>query len=145
LANRFLRKKQESLKFLVCGRRLTDKWERGRSSQTIPMRTQRRSSPDNRPAAIILLIVAFAPVGCVHPNIPSIRYGNEPGPHGSPVILEESCVPETVVGQDPAMLADGYLDSSCGGEVEQDVPEAPWPRFHPLPTRPVLGGAAIGN
>lgn len=29
--------------------------------------------------------------------------------------------------------------SECGGPTPEKIPEVPWPRYHPLPTRPVFG------
>lgn len=40
-----------------------------------------------------------------------------------------------------AGLISGELASHC----QPDTQEAPWPRFHPLPTRPVLGSGPVSN
>lgn len=107
----------------------------------------------------------FFTVGCIHPNVPSVRYGDALYPQNAPVgsgdivgdLIQHSVIDPTInpaVGHtnDPAMVGqeafcggEGLLADELGSHRQPDTPEAPWPRFHPLPTRPVLGGTPIGK
>lgn len=106
---------------------------------------------------LLLAGVLFSQVGCVALNIPSQRFhdatdqggllGHWRGGGGGPVVQQDS-----TAGQ--------FHDSGgiCvdGGQLEVDPfdptldvygypkqPEIPWPRFHPVPSRPILGN--LGN
>lgn len=108
---------------------------------------------DRRPAApwfalgmsIVLLPTLLG--GCVALNIPSVRYddpedrGGLFGPHRK---TDASAVPELT---DVSGLADGRHACTSGSEDLEIAdppkpPEVPWPRFHPLPTRPVFAPLA---
>jgi hypothetical protein len=67
-----------------------------------------------------LAVLMSAPIaGCIHPNIPSVRHGADGSVPVEPV------------------QTDGFFTPPP--ENIEEPPEVPWPRFHPLPTRPVLG------
>jgi hypothetical protein len=102
-------------------------------------------------ATLTLLFPAFFG-GCVAFNIPSVRFddprdrGGILGPHRQtdPEELEmmremaasESCGPGGIGG---GICASQFDEEDIdGGEKPETPPEVPWPRFHPLPTRPVF-------
>ena len=121
------------------------------------------NQPHIRTASQTSLILVFAGLlgGCIHPNLTSIRYGEGHLPpqgnaslemtHHGPESLfrEQSAVPHEMVPayemapkncETANCATEGYLyDPSMDEHNQPDTPEAPWPRFHPLPTRPVLG------
>ena len=99
----------------------------------------------------IASFLAFAQVGCVALNIPSQRH-HDPGDQGGLFgswggdHRSEACR-DPLQGQDACVEGGG---SSCGAatcqscdfegvDPEVKLPEIPWPRFHPVPTRPVFG------
>jgi len=95
----------------------------------------------------------LASCGCVAMNIPSVRY-HDPDDRGG--ILG----PHRPAGaEDVSTQTVGYCDAGCCGDdgewpgvgefapvgggclplgSEKKPPGVPWPRFHPLPTRPVF-------
>lgn len=77
----------------------------------------------------IIVLGLSAVSGCIHPNIPSVRYG----PAGPDLVTPDTVIPEAVTPD----AAGGFF--SPPAEEMEKPPEVPWPRFHPLPTRPVLG------
>jgi len=90
----------------------------------------------------IVLVASLLPIsGCVALNIPSQRFddpadsGGLLGPwHTDPLVhsLEqaEGCLDGGPLSNEPLLVEQA---------PESDVP---WPRFHPLPTRPVFGPTA---
>jgi len=60
--------------------------------------------------------------GCVGPRLPSDRYVHSQDSDEFHKGLSIETQPE-----------------SCDLEDEEAPPEVPWPRFHPIPTRPVFG------
>ncbi len=83
--------------------------------------------------------------GCIAFNIPSVRY-DDPDDRGGMLGPQQKRDPAEL-----AVLAEQHRagSRSClGGTVVNDLnidevkaeqpPEVPWPRFHPLPTRPVF-------
>ncbi len=78
--------------------------------------------------------------GCISPNLPSQRYHD---PHdrgglfgdyrGSGSESSQGCV--RTIGHHGDDFED---DSSLGEHGSQKPPEVPWPRYHPVPTRPVF-------
>lgn len=98
------------------------------------------------PKRIALLWVStslLVGTGCVHMNIPSVRYGEDPTPlaatsHGEPAGLH--CVDAGRCGRFPGdHPPEGLSAGGVEGAPSPPPPEVPWPRFHPLPTRPVYG------
>jgi hypothetical protein len=107
---------------------------------------------------MILLGTLVSQVGCVALNIPSHRFddptdcGGVLGPwrkgHCKPAHHHGDLGPHLTVGEFHDASGDcidgGPLDSApfdpsldCQGNPKR--PEVPWPRFHPVPTRPVFG------
>lgn len=87
-------------------------------------------------------------VGCVHPNLPSARMGDdlppleavliEEGPLQGGYRLQECTAPGTP--RLPTCFDEavpGAVTPHHGGAHSRE-PDVPWPRFHPLPTSPVL-------
>ncbi|QDV64329.1 hypothetical protein [Crateriforma conspicua] len=66
-----------------------------------------------------------APMGCG----PTGHCGGVHGPVGGPGSFEDECF-GAPIGMDG------------GGDVPVEKPEVPWPKFHPVPTRPVFGAAS---
>jgi len=85
--------------------------------------------------------------GCLAMNIPSVRY-QDPEDRGGILGAHKKQEPATLEAM--AESQHSSIDStSCGcidcgegemidGEKPEKPPEVPWPRFHPLPTRPVF-------
>lgn len=89
--------------------------------------------------------------GCMALSIPSVRYhdpedrGGLLGPQrpanpvevadvsGEQVFMEGGGERATCLG-----CGDEGCDGECDGSESEKPPEVPWPRFHPLPTRPVF-------
>lgn len=94
--------------------------------------------------------------GCVAMGIPSVRYhdpedrGGLLGPQrpvnpaevaeasGGQVIVAGSDVPASYLG-----CNDLGGEGGCEGGEPKKPPEVPWPRFHPLPTRPVFSSSQL--
>ena len=93
--------------------------------------------------------------GCLALSIPSVRYhdpedrGGLLGPQRPANSAEVAAVSEEQVfaesGGESSILPSsctGCGGDDCAGECEgsesEKPPEVPWPRFHPLPTRPVF-------
>lgn len=90
-------------------------------------------------------------VGCVALNIPSQRF-HDPSDHGG--VLgdwkqelghfgapgSESYYEQTTDCIDGGPLDFDPLDPTLDEQGNQRQPEIPWPRYHPVPTRPVFGG-----
>ena len=111
---------------------------------------------------ILVTISGMSAVGCIHPNIPSVR-GDLPAaggahtfaPHPGPpavyaaegFVAGSSCGPRLPGGpvecpeDDPAVVRSGVLADYLYDTGKPKEPDVPWPRFHPLPTRPVLTGS----
>ncbi len=56
----------------------------------------------------------------------------------------EACIDGGSLGYDPSFPAFGdpaFGDPAFGGSNQPAPPEIPWPRYHPLPTRPIFGSA----
>lgn len=99
---------------------------------------------DKRRSLLALILAGLNTVlgGCVAMNIPSVRYADSSDrggllgpqrPAGSTTYASGGCDSSSC----GAFTGDG--DSVNGHEVEEPpVPQIPWPRFHPLPTRPVF-------
>lgn len=93
-------------------------------------------------AILLTALPASTQLGCTTIGIPSRRncdsaqscdQAQSCGPlgdcHGSDLGCD--CGGDGCLGWD-----DSGLDSLCG---ETKLPEIPWPRYHPVPTRPVFG------
>lgn len=95
----------------------------------------------------------FVSTGCVAIGVPSQRY-HDPDDHGGllgdwrqhnlgsvggthPLPPEERCGLACDSDWQPPL----ELDENGGSIADSkgDTPEVPWPRFHPVPTRPVYG------
>lgn len=109
---------------------------------------------------LFLAGVLLSQVGCVALNIPSHRF-HDPGDHGGLLGHWRHGGPDahrgTVTEVSTARGNPGEFHGSSGicldgGPLEVDPfdptldvngnpkqPEIPWPRFHPVPTRPVFG------
>jgi len=111
---------------------------------------RRRRFPFIVVACAIVGLVPMISGGCVAMNIPSVRY-DDPDDRGGPFGPQKKTDPETIAmhmdgGQSwdasgPASCVDCVDDDSwdgAGAEHSEKPPEVPWPRFHPLPTRPVF-------
>ncbi len=89
--------------------------------------------------ALGLAVLTSVQTGCVALGIPSVRY-DDPSDRGGLLGPQRPADPSA-----PAELgAAGCSAAGCqsdGQQVEPEpppVPAVPWPRFHPLPTRPVF-------
>lgn len=108
---------------------------------------------DRRPAAALLALgigIVLLPTlsgGCVALNIPSVRY-DDPGDRGGLFGPHR-----TTNGDANSEFGDVSTVTPAPGPqvcVSEDLemdhapkpPEVPWPRFHPLPTRPVFAPLA---
>ncbi len=111
-------------------------------------------------------VASLLQVGCVALNIPSERhqdpsdrggvFGDWANPARPGRVLKEIVIgPDAEPGMgccdsqhlgDVPLLDDGSFhdgfEGDFGGEVAPPPPEVPWPKYHPLPTRPVFGGTA---
>ncbi len=90
------------------------------------------------PLAFSIAVACLMLSGCIHPNIPSVRYGTAQGE-----VPVEACgqAPQRSFNLLASMQEHGHFQP-LEEEIEEEErgkPEVPWPRFHPLPTRPVLG------
>ena len=103
------------------------------------------------------VLIAVCP-GCVALNIPSVRY-HDPADHGGlfgPWSDAAGPTPSAAVGvrhESAGAAAEAWRPGAeplspppagCGPDaplaaVPEADPDVPWPRFHPLPTRPVFG------
>ena len=104
-----------------------------------------------------LLLLAMTQLGCVALNVPSQRY-HDPVDGGGIFGGWTSSSP-TVQSHQASIYHPGsdIIDEGClGGSLEVDPfdsdsstdgnpkpPEVPWPRFHPVPTRPVFGNPEL--
>lgn len=106
-------------------------------------------------------LLVLAQAGCVALNIPSRRY-HDPGDHGGlfgswrkDAAHGDSQAMRSVDGANGGFPGDGqpcgdpaceHWDGCDGSEygMQESVkpPEIPWPRFHPVPTRPIFGSQA---
>jgi len=105
-------------------------------------------------ARFALCLVWLLPIllsGCMALSIPSVRYhdpedrGGLLGPQrpahptedvtasGEQVFVEDIAESSACMG-----CGDESCDDGCEGSESERPPEVPWPRFHPLPTRPVF-------
>lgn len=80
-------------------------------------------------------------------NIPSVRY-DDPTDRGGLLGPQRKLAPEEVEQVRAGASLSGCNGCSVSGDDEEVIeeeapPEVPWPRFHPLPTRPVF--SAPGN
>ena len=91
-----------------------------------------------RCCATYMAACAIAMSGCVHLNIPSERRGDSESfhasQHGGPVTSPMAAYPMDPLCDEGALI---WQDPEAGHATEPAA--VPWPRFHPLPTRPVLG------
>jgi len=115
---------------------------------------QTRRSAFNKKLCFFLGFAWLFPVllsGCMALSIPSVRYhdpedrGGLLGPQrpanqaevvavsGEQVVAESGGEPSNCTG-----CGDDDCDRGCEGSESEKPPEVPWPRFHPLPTRPVF-------
>lgn len=87
------------------------------------------------------LILAVSPgFGCIALNIPSQRY-SDPNDRGGPLGpwkrgAEPACAP----GGSGCSTNGTFLDEPFASDPVDVVPaaeEIPWPKFHPVPTRPM--------
>ena len=94
--------------------------------------------------------------GCVALGIPSVRYhdpedrGGLLGPQRPANSAEVAGAPGeqvVVAGSDAPASCLGCNDlggeGGCEGDEPEKPPEVPWPRFHPLPTRPVFSSPPL--
>lgn len=106
----------------------------------------------------LLLVGLLTFTGCVNPNIPSVRQGALPfgadglppqHPHAFEATMshtghDDSFSPRLPGGpvglppNDPHQVRTGALADHIYDQGPAKQPDIPWPRFHPLPTRPVL-------
>ncbi len=102
---------------------------------------------------LFLMGTMISQVGCVALNIPSHRF-HDPADHGGPLghwrhqdPLSEGVSPVDGSHQGGPWCIDGGplevdpCDPSLDVHGNPKQPEVPWPRFHPVPTRPVFGGS----
>jgi hypothetical protein len=101
---------------------------------------------------IITIVGAMAGnSGCVALNLPSDRY-QDPADHGgllgswktadaSPPASgdSETYCDETGTPVDQGALVVDPFDTESGEFADAKKDEIPWPRFHPIPTRPIYG------
>ena len=102
----------------------------------------------------VLGVVCLFPVllsGCMALSIPSVRY-HDPDDRGGLLGPQRPASPtEVVVASEEQVFVEGGgelatcmscgdddCDGGCEGSESEKPPEVPWPRFHPLPTRPVF-------
>lgn len=110
---------------------------------------RRRRFPFIVVASAIVDLMPMISGGCVAMNIPSVRYedpddrGGFFGPHektdsGTMAMHGDGGQAWDASGSASCVdcVDDGSLDGF--GEHSEKPPEIPWPRFHPLPTRPVF-------
>ncbi len=106
---------------------------------------------------LLLAGVLLSQVGCVALNIPSHRFhdaadhggllGHWRGGGGPPVASESSFATETSgefhgasgICMDGGPLEADPFDPTLDVNGNPKQPEIPWPRFHPVPSRPVFG------
>lgn len=105
--------------------------------------------------------------GCVALGVPSERF-HDPADHGGlfgdfrrgpaskvpslgqQLVAEGAILTPPVAGlacHDSGPIGDVYpmdLDPLTGTATPAEPPNVPWPRFHPVPTRPVFGGNPSG-
>ena len=119
----------------------------GRKSFPMPHRPHFYWSP-----ITLALALAITQAGCVALNIPSRRHldpsddgglfgswNGGDGTNGSESlhVHSEGCPCE---GSFDACVGDcGDCEWGCGIDETVRPPEIPWPRFHPVPTRPIFG------
>ena len=120
------------------------------------------SSMSGKPSfiAILCLLGLLSQAGCVALNIPSQRFhdtddrggplGHLDGPRSlfkfhesdNQAPIEHCHQPAAPVCLDGGPLEADPFDSSLDIHGQPKPPEIPWPRFHPVPTRPVFGTTA---
>ena len=103
------------------------------------------------------LLLAVTQAGCVALNVPSQRY-HDPDDCGgvfgawsrttaSPSLHDDPHQPPTHCVEDDCFTGGSLecdpFDTSVGPEGKPKPPEVPWPRFHPIPTRPVFGTSPL--
>ncbi len=110
------------------------------------------------PASLLFLMVATSTqTGCVALNIPSQRL-HDPTDHGGMFgpwkrnarpgrLFKEIIVGPPAANDCVDVCGDDFygvqdFDTEFPGHAEP-TPEVPWPQYHPVPTRPVFGGAAV--
>ncbi|MFK8111918.1 MAG: hypothetical protein AB8B91_06935 [Rubripirellula sp.] len=104
---------------------------------------------------ILFLATCSSQLGCVALNIPSQRFQDAQDHGGVLGHWRNHGHLATPTGTGHNHHHDGEACSFDGGPLEVDPfdpsldassnpkqPEVPWPRFHPVPTRPVFGGSA---
>ena len=116
---------------------------------TKPMR-----KPPLTSALLALVLLVTSQVGCIALSIPSERQF-DPADHGG--LFGDWDQDTETTGQCCDHPHRSFDDLACdGGPLESDPldaslkikgkpkkDEVPWPRFHPVPTRPVFGGPVI--
>jgi hypothetical protein len=93
---------------------------------------------------LAFLLLPCVTTGCMAFNVPSVRY-DDPTDRGGLLGPQRTLAPEEV-----DQVRNGASLSGCHGCAadeelvvdEEAPPEVPWPRFHPLPTRPVFSAPA---
>jgi len=82
--------------------------------------------------------------GCVGLGIPSVRYHDGSPREGRTLdeaILFDTEGPSCADGQCGPLPGEQFAAEDCGEAASVEPPElpnVPWPRFHPLPTAPVF-------
>lgn len=78
-------------------------------------------------------------------NIPSVRY-DDPTDRGGLLGPQRQMAPEELDALRSNASSAGCQGCAADEELEaleqEAPPEVPWPRFHPLPTRPVFSAPA---
>jgi len=95
--------------------------------------------------ACLLATGSVATSGCVALSIPSKRF-HDPQDHGGLFGDFRKGGSSGVPGH-PVQLDGHFCDAfdeqdefGTGGHAHPKAPEIPWPRYHPVPTRPVFSG-----
>ncbi|XZE52707.1 hypothetical protein SH139x_004409 [Planctomycetaceae bacterium SH139] len=130
----------------------------GRWTAVGPFLPITRQLPRQCAVASLLTVCLLTSSGCLNPNIPSVRQGALPfGVEGLPAQHPQAFeatifhtghddslsprLPGGPVGlppDDPHQVRTGALADHIYDQGPAKQPDIPWPRFHPLPTRPVL-------
>lgn len=121
--------------------------------------------PSTLALAFTIVICLATTSGCIALSIPSQRF-HDPKDHGglfgdfrrngagrlsSGHLPDETAIHEGVAGDGPCnhgrCVGDGHYDGGyeedefeANGPNHHKPAEVPWPRYHPLPTRPVFSG-----
>lgn len=99
---------------------------------------------DQRRCLLTLILAGLntAMGGCVAMNIPSVRYADPSDRGGLLGPQRPANQAELSAGNCETGACDPFIGNCAGANgqaaEEPPVPEVPWPRFHPLPTRPVF-------